>query len=112
MPEISALQRRSSAQCCTLRQGWFLKAAAQHALFHRVYSANEGLEGVVCGSLGWAELILRYDTPDRLFNLDLHYWGDENDYGKRVFERTDIQRMADLLRDLQWQFILLINDVP
>lgn len=44
--------------------------------------------------------------------MDLHYWGDENDYGKRVFDRTDIQRMADFLRDLQWQFILLINDVP
>ncbi|PCJ75514.1 MAG: DNA methyltransferase [Rhodobacteraceae bacterium] len=74
-------------------------------------AAHERLEGVVFESLDWAELIPRYDTPDTLFYLDPPYWGG-NDYGKLMFERTDFQRMADLLRDLQGKFILSINDVP
>ena len=73
---------------------------------------HERLEGVVFESLDWAELIPRYDTPDTLFYLDPPYWGGENDYGKLMFERDDFQKMANVLKNIQGRFILLINDVP
>lgn len=75
-------------------------------------AAHERLEGVVFENLDWADLIPRYDTPETLFYLDPPYWGGENDYGKLMFERSDFQKMADMLRDLQGRFILSINDVP
>jgi DNA adenine methylase len=46
------------------------------------------------------------------FYLDPPYHGNENDYGRGLFERADFERLAKVLRGLSGRFILSINDVP
>ncbi len=70
------------------------------------------LSGVVIECLDWAAFIPRYDGPDTLFYVDPPYWGCENDYGKRMFERADFQRLAEQLGNIRGRFILSLNDVP
>lgn len=73
---------------------------------------HDRLAGVVIECLPWAEFIARYDRPATLFYLDPPYWGGENDYGSGMFDRSEFERMASVLRGLQGRFILSINDVP
>ncbi|MBL4898119.1 MAG: DNA adenine methylase [Colwellia sp.] len=75
-------------------------------------AAHERLENVVFENLDWADLVARYDGPGSLFYLDPPYWGGENDYGKGLFDRSQFQKMADVLADLKGKFILSINDRP
>ncbi|WP_283177621.1 DNA adenine methylase [Gemmobacter sp. 24YEA27] len=70
------------------------------------------LSGVVIECLDWSAFIPRYDGPDTLFYVDPPYWGCEDDYGKRMFERADFQRLADQLAGIRGRFILSLNDVP
>ena len=70
------------------------------------------LSGVVIECLDWSAFIPRYDGPDTLFYVDPPYWGCEDDYGKRMFERADFQRLADQLGAIRGRFILSLNDVP
>ena len=70
------------------------------------------LSGVVIECLDWSAFIPRYDGPDTLFYVDPPYWGCEGDYGKRMFERADFQRLADQLAGISGRFILSLNDVP
>ena len=70
------------------------------------------LSGVVIECLDWSAFIPRYDGPDTLFYVDPPYWGCEDDCGKRMFERTDFQRLADQLGGIRGRFILSLNDVP
>lgn len=68
--------------------------------------------GVVIECLPFAEFITRYDREGALFYLDPPYWGCENDYGKAMFERSDFERLAGLLRSIRGKALLSINDVP
>lgn len=70
------------------------------------------LAGVVIECLDWSAFIPRYDSPETLFYLDPPYWGCEDDYGKAMFERTDFQRLADLLAGIKGRFLLGLNEVP
>ncbi len=73
---------------------------------------HERLAGVIIERLPYDRFIARYDTPDTLFFLDPPYWGNEDDYGKGMFERADFERLRDLLEGLKGRFILTINDRP
>ncbi|SNX71863.1 site-specific DNA-adenine methylase [Cereibacter ovatus] len=70
------------------------------------------LAGVIIECLDWAEFIPRYDRDGTLFYLDPPYWGCEGDYGRRLFQRGDFERMAELLAGIEGRFILSLNDVP
>ncbi|MDO5648833.1 DNA adenine methylase [Paracoccus sp. (in: a-proteobacteria)] len=70
------------------------------------------LSGVVIECLDWADFIPRYDGAGTLFYLDPPYWGCENDYGRAMFDRSDFQRMANVLAGIDGKFLLSINDVP
>jgi DNA adenine methylase len=73
---------------------------------------HDRLAGVVIECLPWADFIARYDRPSTLFYLDPPYFGRETDYGAGLFERSEYERMAHVLRGLKGRFILSINDVP
>lgn len=75
-------------------------------------AAHERLESVVFENLDWAELICRYDGPGTLFYLDPPYWGGEDDYGKGLFDRSQFEKMADVLAGIRGKFLLSINDRP
>ena len=75
-------------------------------------AAHARLEGVVFESLDWADVIVRYDTPDTLFYLDPPYFGGEDDYGKGLFNRAAYAQMAQLLAGIKGAFILSINATP
>jgi len=70
------------------------------------------LAGVTIECLPYDEFIRRYDRPETLFYLDPPYWGNENDYGRGLFERADFERLATLLKGLSGRFLMSINDVP
>ncbi len=69
------------------------------------------LAGVVIECLPYDEFIRRYDRAATLFYLDPPYHGNENDYGRGLFERADFERLADVLKGLSGRFIMSINDV-
>lgn len=75
-------------------------------------AAHDRLEGVVLEQLDWAELVRRYDARTTLFYLDPPYFGNETDYGKGMFDRSQFGLMADLLRSIDGAFVLSINDTP
>ena len=72
---------------------------------------HERLAGVVVENLAYGDFIRRYDRPTTLFYLDPPYYGSEKDYGRGMFERSDFEALAALLRGLQGRFILSINDL-
>jgi DNA adenine methylase len=73
---------------------------------------HDRLAGVVIECLPWADFIARYDRPGTLFYLDPPYYGGEADYGTGLFDRSEYEQMAGVLRALKGRFILSINDVP
>ncbi|PTM92864.1 DNA adenine methylase [Mycoplana dimorpha] len=73
---------------------------------------HERLAGVVIECLPWRAFIERYDRPGMLFYLDPPYWGNEDDYGKDVFDRDEFERMAATLKQLRGTFIVSLNAVP
>lgn len=73
---------------------------------------HERMAGVVIERMDWRELLVRYDRPGMLFYLDPPYFGNEGDYGKDVFARSDFAEMAALLAGLKGRFVLSINDRP
>ena len=73
---------------------------------------HERLSGVVIECLPYQEFIQRYDTEETLFYLDPPYWGNEKQYERGLFRRSDFARLAELLADLKGRFILSINDTP
>ena len=77
-----------------------------------IQAADRRLQDVQIERLDWAEFVRRYDRPFTLFYLDPPYWGHEDDYGKGIFARDDLARMADILRGLAGRFILSLNDRP
>jgi DNA adenine methylase len=71
---------------------------------------HERLAGVVVENLPYEEFITRYDRPTTLFYLDPPYYGSEKDYGRGMFERSDFEALAALLKVLQGRFIMSLND--
>ena len=49
---------------------------------------------------------------DTLFYLGPPYFGNENDYGRGMFDRSQFERMAQVLGELRGRFILSLNDRP
>jgi DNA adenine methylase len=73
---------------------------------------HERLAGVVIECLPFGRLITTYDRPTTLFYLDPPYWGNENDYGAKMFQRTDFEAMAAQLATIKGRFILSLNHNP
>lgn len=77
-----------------------------------IEAVHERLAGVTIERLPWADFIRRYDREGTLFYLDPPYYGCETDYGRDMFDRSEFEQMAELLRGLQGKFILSLNDHP
>lgn len=73
---------------------------------------HERLSGVVLENLPWQRVIERYDRKATLFYLDPPYWGNEDDYGKAMFKRSEFEEMAATLAKIKGKFILSINNRP
>lgn len=71
---------------------------------------HERLSGVVIERLDWCALIDRWDREQTLFYLDPPYYGNERDYGKNLFDRSQFEKMAERLAHLRGRFIMSIND--
>jgi DNA adenine methylase len=73
---------------------------------------HERLAGVQIESLDYADFIRRYDRPGTLFYLDPPYYGNENDYGKGLFSRSDFEKLAEILASIKGRFLMSLNDLP
>jgi DNA adenine methylase len=71
---------------------------------------SERMAGVVIEQLDWQNFIRRWDRPATLFYLDPPYFGNEGDYGAGLFDRSQFERMAEVLGGIQGRFILSLND--
>lgn len=78
----------------------------------RIRAVAERLASVTIERLDFEKFITRYDTKDTLFYLDPPYWGNETDYGKGIFCRSDFERLCDCLTGIKGRFILSLNDTP
>jgi DNA adenine methylase len=58
------------------------------------------------------QVIERFDKPGTFFYVDPPYWGNEDDYGKGLFDRDDFERLASLLGRCKGKFLLSLNDKP
>jgi len=75
-------------------------------------AVHQRLSRVTIENLDWLAFIDRYDRPHTLFYLDPPYSGNENDYGKGMFNRDQFALMAERLAQIKGHFILSINDTP
>jgi len=74
---------------------------------------HERLASVVIECLPYEQCIARYDArPRTLFYIDPPYWGCTDDYGRGIFAPEDFEKLAELLADIQGDFILSLNDTP
>jgi DNA adenine methylase len=75
-----------------------------------LYKVHKRLYTVVIENLDYKDFIKRYDRAGTLFYLDPPYYGNENDYGKGLFARSEFPLMAELLGGIRGKFILSLND--
>ncbi|MBU3991534.1 MAG: DNA adenine methylase [Alphaproteobacteria bacterium] len=73
---------------------------------------HERLARVTIERLHWSDFLARYDTPATLFYLDPPYFGCEDDYGKELFDRSQFDLMATMLKMREGRFLLSLNDHP
>ena len=73
---------------------------------------HERLAGVTLEQLPFAEFVARWDRPGMLFYCDPPYFGCEGDYGAGVFDRSDFERLAGLMRGARGKMLVSINDTP
>ncbi len=76
-----------------------------------IEAAHERLASVHIECLPWQGFIERWDRPYALFFLDPPYYGVEGYYGP-IFERGEFEELSAVLKGLQGQFIMTLNDVP
>jgi len=74
--------------------------------------AHMRLSRVSIENLPYDQLIKRYDGKDVFFYIDPPYWNCENDYGKGLFDKTDFERLRDVLNTCQGKWLVSINNVP
>ncbi|MCA0305499.1 MAG: DNA adenine methylase [Proteobacteria bacterium] len=72
---------------------------------------HERLAGVAIECLPWDAFVDRYDRAGTLFYCDPPYWGSETDYGKGLWSREDLGRLAERLRRVKGRFLVSLNDV-
>lgn len=70
------------------------------------------LSRVTIENLPYDQLIKRYDGKDVFFYVDPPYWDCENDYGKGLFDKTDFERLRDVLKSCQGKWLMSINNTP
>ena len=63
-------------------------------------------------NLPWQKIFKKYDRPHTLFYIDPPYFNCETDYGKDMFSKKDFHDLAGILRSLEGNFILSLNDTP
>lgn len=68
------------------------------------------LAGVLIEKLNWEDFIMKYDSEKILFYLDPPYFGCETKYGHDMFDQSQFELMADILKEAKGQFILSLND--
>jgi DNA adenine methylase len=81
-------------------------------LAQRLAELHERLAGVVLECLDFEAFIRRYDRPATLFYVDPPYVGSEGYYGKDLFQRADLERLAGVLKGIQGRFIASNSDCP
>lgn len=74
--------------------------------------AHLRLSRVTIENLSYEQIIKRYDGKEVFFYIDPPYWNCESDYGKGIFNKTDFERLRDVLVDCQGQWLVSINNVP
>lgn len=77
-----------------------------------VRAMHRRMADTVIECLDWQSFILKYDREGVLFYLDPPYFGNENDYGRGVFDSSHFIIMASILSNIKGRFILSINDRP
>lgn len=75
-------------------------------------AAHMRLSGVYIENLPYAELIRRWDRSYTLFYLDPPYWGCEDDYGRKLFDKNDFETLCSLMKSMKGKAAMSINDVP
>jgi len=75
-------------------------------------AAHLRLARVMVEHLPYDEVIRRYDRPGTFFYIDPPYWGNEDDYGKGIWNREDFGRLAELLGGIKGKFLLSLGDRP
>jgi DNA adenine methylase len=62
-------------------------------------------------NLPYADFMQRWDREYVMFYLDPPYWDCETDYGKNLFDKSDFETLADLMRKSKGKCAMSINDV-
>lgn len=73
-------------------------------------AAHLRLSGVQIERLDWHACVQRYDRPHTLFYMDPPYWGTEGYGVDLALDNYDL--MAELMRTMQGQAIVSVNDIP
>lgn len=93
----------------TTKKRRVIKPETMRRFFRKV---NHRLAQVTIENLSYQDIIPRYDRSGTFFYLDPPYFGNENEYGKNLFNRDDFTIMAEQLKLIDGMFLLSINDTP
>lgn len=75
-----------------------------------IHEIHGRMKNVILECLPFEEVFRRYDRPHTLFYCDPPYYGLTG-YGPALpFEKADHERLAEILKGVQGQFVLSIND--
>lgn len=80
--------------------------------FPLIWHACKRLQKVVIENRDFEKLIKHYDRPDSFFYCDPPYFMTENYYDDVDFKRSDHERLANILCNIQGKFMLSYNDCP
>lgn len=69
------------------------------------------LARVVIENHPYQKIFERFDRSDTFFYVDPPYYGCENNYGSKVFDKTDFEILREILAGIKGKFIFSINDV-
>lgn len=83
--------------------------ASWQSFLRRIVETRNRLRPVIIESLDYADLVMRYDSPDTLFYLDPPYI--KSDYYYCVnWKPADHERLAGVLRNIKGKFVLSYYD--
>ncbi|HOV92254.1 MAG TPA: DNA adenine methylase [Candidatus Kapabacteria bacterium] len=72
--------------------------------------AHLRLSRVWIENLPYQRMFEKFDSPESFFYLDPPYWDCEDYYGKNLFDKSDWEKLKDLLSNMKGKFIMSIND--